>query len=201
MEQNYYEILEVNKNASPEIIEKAYKTLVKKYHPDLQQDENKNKYEEKIKKINEAKRIIVCGTGRSGLMLKSFAMRLMQIGYISYVVGETITPAIKEGDLLIVASASGETNSVCQAVKSAQKENVKVITITANEQSTLYKLQQALITIKVSTKFNTVNITKQPLGSLFEQALLIIFDAIILKIAKENENMNSVMAMRHANIE
>lgn len=54
MEQNYYEILEVNKNASPEIIEKAYKILVKKYHPDLQQDENKNKYEEKIKKINEA---------------------------------------------------------------------------------------------------------------------------------------------------
>lgn len=54
MEQNYYEILEVNKNASPEIIEKAYRTLVKKYHPDLQQDENKNKYEEKIKKINEA---------------------------------------------------------------------------------------------------------------------------------------------------
>ena len=54
MEQNYYEILEVNKNASPEIIEKAYKTLVKKYHPDLQQDEDKNNYEEKIKKINEA---------------------------------------------------------------------------------------------------------------------------------------------------
>ena len=46
-------------------------------------------------------------------------MRLMQMGYISYVVGETITPALKEGDLLIVASASGETNSVCQAVKSA----------------------------------------------------------------------------------
>ena len=58
MEQNYYDILEVSKNASPEIIEKAYKTLVKKYHPDLQQDENKNKYEEKIKKINEAYNIL-----------------------------------------------------------------------------------------------------------------------------------------------
>ena len=54
MEENYYEILEVNKNASPEIIEKAYKTLVKKYHPDLQKENEKNKYEEKIKKINEA---------------------------------------------------------------------------------------------------------------------------------------------------
>ena len=54
MEENYYEILEVNKNASPEIIEKAYKTLVKKYHPDLQEDNLKNIYEEKIKKINKA---------------------------------------------------------------------------------------------------------------------------------------------------
>ena len=54
MEKNYYEILEVNKNASPEIIEKAYKTLVKKYHPDLQDNNLKAEYEEKIKLINEA---------------------------------------------------------------------------------------------------------------------------------------------------
>ena len=67
MEQNYYEILEVNKNASPEIIEKAYKTLVKKYHPDLQDNNLKAEYEEKIKLINEAinenaniKQIVIC---------------------------------------------------------------------------------------------------------------------------------------------
>ena len=54
MEKNYYDILEVNKNASPEIIEKAYKTLVKKYHPDLQNNNLKAEYEEKIKLINEA---------------------------------------------------------------------------------------------------------------------------------------------------
>ena len=58
MEENYYDILEVNKNASPEIIEKAYKTLVKKYHPDLQENNLKNDYEEKIKKINEAYEIL-----------------------------------------------------------------------------------------------------------------------------------------------
>lgn len=54
MEKNYYDILEVNKNASPEIIEKAYRTLVKKYHPDLQDNNLKAEYEEKIKLINEA---------------------------------------------------------------------------------------------------------------------------------------------------
>lgn len=58
MNENYYDILEINKNASPEIIEKAYKTLVKKYHPDLQENNFKNEYEEKIKIINEAYEIL-----------------------------------------------------------------------------------------------------------------------------------------------
>lgn len=58
MEENYYEILQVNKNASNEIIEKAYKILVKKYHPDLQKNNSKKEYEEKIKKINEAYEIL-----------------------------------------------------------------------------------------------------------------------------------------------
>lgn len=58
MEKNYYDILEVNKNASPEVIEKAYKTLVKKYHPDLQTDSSKEKAENKMKELNEAYEIL-----------------------------------------------------------------------------------------------------------------------------------------------
>ena len=54
MEKNYYDILEINKNASPEIVEKAYKTLVRKYHPDLQEQDKKEEFEEKLKIINEA---------------------------------------------------------------------------------------------------------------------------------------------------
>lgn len=56
--KNYYEILEVDIKASPEVIEKAYKTLVKKYHPDLQSEEDNAKYEEKMKEINEAYTIL-----------------------------------------------------------------------------------------------------------------------------------------------
>lgn len=58
MKENYYDILEVNKNASYEIIDKAYKILVKKYHPDLQDDQLKQKYEEKLKLINEAYEVL-----------------------------------------------------------------------------------------------------------------------------------------------
>lgn len=56
--KNYYEILEVDKNASQEIIEKAYKTLAKRYHPDLQDDGKEQEYEEKMKLINEAYEIL-----------------------------------------------------------------------------------------------------------------------------------------------
>lgn len=58
MEKNYYDILEVNKNASPEVIEKAYKTLVKKYHPDLQTISSKEDAENKMKELNEAYEIL-----------------------------------------------------------------------------------------------------------------------------------------------
>lgn len=56
--KKYYEILEVDKNASQEVIEKAYKTLAKKYHPDLQQGQNKQEYAEKMKIINEAYEVL-----------------------------------------------------------------------------------------------------------------------------------------------
>lgn len=49
-----YEILEVSENASKEVIEKAYKVLAKRYHPDLQLPENKKMAEQKMKQINEA---------------------------------------------------------------------------------------------------------------------------------------------------
>ena len=62
--KNYYDWLEISKNASPEVIEKAYKALVKKYHPDLQEGENKAKAEEIIKKINEAYAVLSDETKR-----------------------------------------------------------------------------------------------------------------------------------------
>ena len=58
MEKNYYKILEVDFNASPEVIEKAYKTLAKKYHPDLQEENQKVIAGEKLKEINEAYEVL-----------------------------------------------------------------------------------------------------------------------------------------------
>lgn len=110
------------------------------------------KLQEVIKKIKEHKRIFVYGTGRSGLMLKAFAMRLMQIGLNSYVVGETTTPSVQEGDLLIVASASGETGSVCMTAESAVKQGVDLIVISSAPESTLGKIHAPDIEIEAKNQ-------------------------------------------------
>lgn len=55
---NYYEVLEVSRNASKEVIEKAYRVLAKKHHPDLQQESNKKSAEQKMKLINEAYEVL-----------------------------------------------------------------------------------------------------------------------------------------------
>lgn len=159
------------------------------------------KLQEVIKKIKEHKRIFVYGTGRSGLMLKAFAMRLMQIGLDSYVVGETTTPSVQKGDLLIVASASGETGSVCMTAESAVKQGVDLVVISSAPESTLGKIQVPDIELEAATKFATSKVSVQPLGSLFEQMLLIVFDAIILEMSQEEEGSNEDMAKRHASLE
>jgi 6-phospho-3-hexuloisomerase len=154
-----------------------------------------------IDQIDSHKRIFVYGTGRSGLMLKTFAMRLMQIGRTAYVVGETTTPAVEPGDLLIVASASGTTRSVVDAAASAVKQGVDVVAITGKQDSDLSAIAEPLIRIEVGTKHSTSANTVQPLGSLFEQMLLIIFDGTILRMSRRQADTNSAMARRHASIE
>ena len=59
-----------------------------------------------------ANRIVVCGAGRMGIMSSAFAMRLAQLGLRSHVLGEPTTPAITEGDLVVLSSGSGETQTV-----------------------------------------------------------------------------------------
>lgn len=160
-----------------------------------------NQLDQFIKAVDSHKRVFVYGTGRSGLMLKAFAMRLMQMGYQSYVVGETTTPSVQKGDLLIVASALGETKSVCSMADDGVEQGIDVLVITGGQESTLSRHHEPLIRIETATKFAESEVSRQPLGSLFEQMLLMIFDAVILKISEKSADSNKNMAKRHASIE
>ena len=93
-----------------------------------------------IEIITTADNIFVTGAGRSGLAAKAFAMRLMHLGLSSYVVGETISPAINAGDCILAISGSGETNTIVTAARISKKRGAKVLALTSYPESSLGQL-------------------------------------------------------------
>ncbi|MBQ9760198.1 MAG: SIS domain-containing protein [Clostridia bacterium] len=140
-------------------------------------------------------RIFLYGAGRSGLMLKALAMRLSQMGKTVYAVGEVVTPAIEKGDLLITASASGTTASVCRNAQIAKEVGASVYAITASAASPLVSFSDGCVLLATPTKDCTDG--GSLMGTLFEQAVLLLGDRIIAELPTDAAQMRA----RHANLE
>ncbi|MBO4836850.1 MAG: SIS domain-containing protein [Clostridia bacterium] len=141
-------------------------------------------------------RIFVYGGGRTGLMLKAFAMRLVQLGKTAYAVGETITPAIGAGDLLVVASASGSTPLACHFAETAKRGGADLYVITSPAPGRLSAVQAPQVTIDAPNK-DTASSDRYPMGTLFEQALLLFLDDVVGHMHGNAETMRAI----HANLE
>jgi len=159
-----------------------------------------------------ANKIFIYGAGRSGLVGKAFAMRLMHLDFNVYVVGETITPAFEKGDLLIAISGSGETKSIVDAAQIARAEGGKIVTITSYADSTLGKLADVVVEIPGRTKEDvpTDYIARQmltkykwvaPMGTLFEDSTMVFLDGVIALLMATFQKTEKDMKRKHATIE
>jgi 6-phospho-3-hexuloisomerase len=159
--------------------------------------------EKLVDRILESKKVFVAGAGRSGFMAKSFVMRLMHMGLDAFVVGETVTPSLEEDDILIIASGSGETKSLVSMAEKAKAIKASVAVVTISPESTIGKLSDVAVKIPAKPKAGADSDYKtiQPMGSLFEQTLLLFFDAVILRIMDKKGLESGVMYGRHANLE
>ena len=152
--------------------------------------------------ILAARRIFVVGKGRSDLVMQMFAMRLTQMGLTAFVVGDSTTPAIREGDLLIAGSGSGETMGVVSAAERALEAKARAVAITSRAASTLGRIVNSCIILPgETTKLNTYQESKIPLGSILEQALMVVLDCVSVWLAGELNQTNETMMDRHANLE
>ena len=154
--------------------------------------------------IIDAQTVFVAGAGRSGLAVKSFAMRLMHIGFDTYVVGETVTPNITDKDVLLIGSGSGSTSSLVVSANKADNIGATICLITIDENSPIGKLAEVVLTIpapspKVNRDLGFRSV--QPMGSLFEQGLLLTLDAIVLRLMERTGKTPELMFIRHANLE
>ncbi|WP_027093184.1 6-phospho-3-hexuloisomerase [Cohnella thermotolerans] len=155
------------------------------------------------KLLTEGKRIFAVGEGRSGFMAKSFAMRMMHLGAVSYAVGETITPSMAEGDILVAVSGSGTTKNVVWVAEKARELGCTVIGVTTEKQSPLGSCATRVVHIPAATKYRKEGeaASIQPLGSLFDQCVHLVLDAICLEFAEIRNVSNSGALSRHSNVE
>lgn len=152
--------------------------------------------------LRAAPRVFVAGAGRSGLALRMAAMRLMHLGLAVHVAGDATTPAIAEGDLLLVASGSGTTAGVVQNVRTAQRVGARIAAITTDPSSPIGSAAHVLVEVPAAGKTDHgSSITRQYSGSLFEQALFLITEIVFHTLWSADDATAQQLWQRHANLE
>ena len=155
-----------------------------------------------IQAVINARRIVVYGAGRMGLMSRAFAMRLMQLGFNAYVLGETTTPSVGPGDLLILTSSSGETRTVLEVAKLGKIRGASLAAVTCNPQSPLGRLADRIVIIPggIPPEPAPPPSTK-PLKTTSEQNLLVLLDGIAMLIMQQTGQTADDIWVRHSNLE
>lgn len=142
------------------------------------------------------------GAGRSGLALRMTAMRLMHLGFDAYVVGDTTTPAIQAGELLLTASGSGTTASILRAAESADHVGAQIAAFTTAPASPLAQLAHVVVEIPAAGKLDrSGTASQQYAGSLFEQAVVLLGDALFHELWQRSGRTADELWPRHANLE
>ena len=158
--------------------------------------------------------ILVLGAGRSGLVGRALALRLLHLGYKVHVLGDTIVPSIQENDLVIAISGSGKTKLVTAAVEAAKMVGATILAITSFPDSPLAKLGDHVVQVKgriieseegrqdyFARQILGLHEPLAPLGTLFEDSCMILVDAIIPVLMDEMKLSEEHLNRLHANIE
>ena len=158
------------------------------------------------------RKILLAGAGRSGLVARAFAMRLMHLEFDVFVVGETITPAVETNDILMAISGSGETSFIVSAARMAKQRGANVIAITSFPKSPLGNIADHVVLLSGRTELAEKRdyLSRQivgdheplaPMGTLFELSCMVFLDSIIAELMHRLGKDEGTMLRRHATIE
>lgn len=149
--------------------------------------------------IDAARRVFIGGAGRSALAARFFAMRLMHCGYTVFVVGEIVTPAVAAGDVLIVLSGSGATETLQPIARKARAAGARVALITMQADSPLGALATEVTLLGADGSARARH--GMPMGTVFELSALIFLESVVYRIISSQGLTEEVLRTRHANLE
>lgn len=160
----------------------------------------------------EGRKVLVVGAGRSSLVGRAFAMRLMHLGFDVYILGETINPALNEGDIALVISGSGSTTLPVTVAGMAKKLGVRVLAVTSNPESPLGRTADLSVVLPGRSKvaaedeYHSRQLLGEhesltPMGTLFENSCMVFMDSVIAELMVRLRVSEEDIRRRHAVIE
>ena len=157
---------------------------------------------ELLNAILSARQIFVYGLGREGLVMRSFAMRLMHLGLNVAVVGDMTTPPIGSEDLFLVSCGPGYLSTVEALAGVARQAGGRVAMLTAQPLARLPRQADQLVTLPAQTMAETQpSSSTQAMGSAFEQAIWIYFDVLVPQLQTALGQSEEDLKRRHTNLE
>ena len=159
-----------------------------------------------VRRLGRDGRVFCAAAGRSAMGIVGFVTRLSQMKRRAYLVGQPTTPPIGDGDLLLIASASGRTASLLQHARAGKQQGAELLVITADADSPLAELADGALVLpcpspKMDAAAMEILDSAQPMGSLFEQSLLLTLDAIVMTLMDDAHLTCDDLFANHANLE
>ena len=150
-----------------------------------------------LQAIVKAPRVFMHGVGRSGLVARMFGMRLVHLGRDATIVGDSTTPAIGPDDLLLVCSRTGYSPILHHAVDLAHKKGATAVGVVGMHETVLAGATDFSVRLPLELAQGEKD---QPMGSLFEQALLVYLDTVVLRLMKALARTEEDMERIHSNL-
>ena len=156
---------------------------------------------EAVKKLFfKSKRVFVYGAGRSGLVARAFAIRLVHLGFQTFVIGETIGAPVKKDDLVFIISGSGETITSVMTAEIVRDIGAKLVVVTGGKNARIARFADVVIVLSAACQ----DVEKKqlaPLGTLFEASVWVLLDAIVSMLMDSKGETEKTMQSRHATLQ
>ena len=156
-----------------------------------------------LEAIAGARRVICYAGGREGLGLKFFVMRLMHLGKDAHWAWDDTAPACGKGDVFIASCGSGGYNHIFYTAQKAKERGATFIAVTASPDSEFAKLADIVVFLPAAAYLAKGDLvpTKQPMGNLYEQSAVIMYDMMVMALKDMMGVTYEEMEARHRNYE
>jgi 6-phospho-3-hexuloisomerase len=160
--------------------------------------------DELCRQLSEAKRVVVYGCGREALQIRGFATRLFHLGFDVSVVGDMTCPPVGPGDVFLATSGPGELATVLALMAQAKKGGARTVVLTAEADGSAARQADEVLVIPAQTMASDQGAAARsvlPMGSVYEGALFVLFEVMVLKLRDLKGATPEAMRARHTNLE